>query len=348
LATATVRRHLASAGIAPGYDPVTRKHVALGVAETDVPDGADSLFLLSVRERLHPIALLRAKQNLLEEMSATVAGTDAVADRFAADGSAETLGKSALTVWANGLYCGFLPLFAAESLENGRYQVALAVEWSAQSERDARAALSGNGPMPRNDAIPSPEWKKWASSRDFSLLCGAWPFFDSEGIRRFAGVGVADAEGKTGAELLAAMRLARAKAAQALAQALYGDIAAGKTAAQMLALDGAGDGAGAAVSLESFDKAIRQSVQGKSFRDAEVHETTAVHPISGRKLCVSVVGIEPRDLAEMGLLGRGASVAPRGAAGRPDHGVSPPSRRPDHSFRPATARPVHPGRDGVE
>ena len=92
-------------------------------------------------------------------------------------------------------------------------------------------------------------------------------------------------------------------------------------------------------------------------KDAEVYTTTVVHPLTGRKLFVSVAGIEPRDLAEMNLLGSSANSGgashPSEPFARPDHSASqehpnrpdrsarPASNRPDHFYRPESNRPEH-------
>lgn len=340
-AKSIVVRNLLSKSVPIGHDVAKQRYVALGVAENDIPEGMELSHLLPIRDRLYAIALLRAKQCLLEEIAVVMSGEDRISDRFSADNLAETLDESAMKVWASGLYCGFLPLASAESLENGRYQVAIAVGWSKKSEMDARAALMGAGPFPENDVIPSPAWEAWASRKDFSFLCGAWPFVDSEGIRRFVGIGTADADGKKGKDFLTAMRLAKSKAEGALALALYGDIESSKMAGQIVARSQTSSGVSEKISTECFEDRIFQSVKDKRFMMAEVYTTTVVHPLSGRKLFVSVVGIEPKDLAEMRILGDDATLSSTSPAARPAHVIRPPSNRPDHSWRAPSNRPDH-------
>lgn len=200
---------------------------------------------------------------------------------------------------ASGLYCGFLPLASAESLEHGRYQVAVAVGWSEKSERDAQRSLSADAPVP--EELPSSAWKEWAEGKDFAFIVGGWPFIDGDGIRRFAGVGVADAEGKKGPAMTAAMRMARARATQALAYALYCDIESSKLAKQIGSRLENSDGSATEITVESFLVRIDQKINAKAFCDTEVYSTTVVHPLTGRKLFVSVAGIEPGDLAKMHL-----------------------------------------------
>ena len=229
-AKAIVKRDLSSVGVSVGFDQDRNRHVAIGVAEADVSDSTLPAHLFSTRERLYKVALFRAKQTVLEELAAEMTAADKVADRFNADGSSEMISQSAMLMQAGGLYCGFLPLASAESLERGRYQVAVAVGWSEKSERDAQRSLSADARLPDDEELPSPAWKEWAADKDFAFIVGGWPFVDGEGIRRFVGVGVADIEGKSAATKVAAMRLARVKATQALAYALYGDIESSKLA----------------------------------------------------------------------------------------------------------------------
>ena len=358
-AKSIVKRDLASIGVSVGFDRDRNRHVAIGVAESDVAGSTLPAHLLSVREGLYKRALFRAKQSVLEEVAADMTADDGISDRFNADESSEMVSRSAMLMQAGGLYCGFLPLASAESLEKGRYQVAIAVGWSEKSERDAQRSLSSNALVPEDEELPSPAWKEWASDKDFAFIVGGWPFVDSAGIRRFVGVGVVDAEGKSGTSMVAAMRLARSKATQALAYALYGDIESSKLAEQLGVRREDADGDAVELTIESFVNRISQAVKNKAFRDTEVYTTTVVHPVTGRKLFVSVAGIEPRDLAEMNLLGEAAgggasrsaeppsrpdhSVRPE-RPDRPDHSDRPASNRPDHSVRPASARPEHPNR----
>lgn len=245
---------------------------------------------------------------------------------------------------------------SAETLQDGVLEVAVALGWTPETEKGIRWALTASPddfdplPEPRE---PSPEWTIWAEQQDFANSAGFRSFVDSEGFWRFAGIGLADVEGKSGAALLAAERRARSDATANLAYALFGNVEASRRMVKFWAKEESGGKTES--KIETFvSETMRKSAKAH-MKDAEVYTTTVVHPLTGRKLFVSVAGIEPRDLAEMNLLGNANGGVrrrenperpeyPSGAdrPNRPDHSFRPASNRPDHSFRPASNRPEHP------
>ena len=201
------------------------------------------------------------------------------------------------------------------------------------------------------------EWSAWAATHDFASSGTTASFTGSDGVRRWVGIGLADIEGKTGISLAAAQRSARQAAGAELAYALFGEAEAQSVARRLKEASSDGAGTSETFSTQEFENSVTLSVKAKTVRDAEVYTTTVVHPLTGRKLFVSVAGIEPRDLAEMNLLGAAAgSGATRSSEplsrpdhpsrpehpNRPDHSVRPASSRPDHLFYPPSNRPDHP------
>lgn len=163
--------------------------------------------------------------------------------------------------------------------------------------REQLAAKPGSAQT--EDGGPSPEWKAWADKQDFAFVFGPRTFVDSKGVRRYVGIGVADVEGKQGAALVSAMRLARVKASRNLLFSTFSDLEATEFVEQTLTTR---DGV-----LEGLDNDVRnriaQRCNSKHLFDDEVYTVTVNHPLTGRAMFVSVAGVEPERLAEMNLLG---------------------------------------------
>ena len=237
-----------------------------------------------------------------------------------------------------------------EAIEEGVLKTAVILSWTPDAERGARQALyvsDENIPANIESDVSHSEWIDWAETQDFSQMPGFRSFVDSEGVWRFVGIGMADIDGKSGPAIDAAMKFARQTAGENLAYALIGNVEASRNLRERMREFDDGE-----VSKEVVEACVsetmRKTAKGRMM-DSEVYTTTVVHPLSGRKLFVSVAGIEPSDLAEMNLLGvtgrggaSGSGAEHRGrSTGRPDHGARPASNRPDHGARPASNRPEH-------
>ena len=343
-----VERRVEAAGYILGYDEDTDRLIRVGtsIKRTPAPASMDPAILSKKQADLFRIALLDAK---FKTMQSIFAAFDAsVISRFESEGEvSSSVAKSAIGIRSHLVLHGFHVLDTAESWEDGWYELAVAVGWSPEWESRACTALSGD--LSDTGEIPSPEWRKWAETQDFSKLVGAVTFEDSEGRLRFVGIGLSDIEGKSGAALLAAMRLARMKATEMLAYLVLSDLDGREVIEQIQVSGEKSDGSSWTEIIEPMANRFEQRIRHERFKDSEVYTTTVVHPITGRKLFVSVAGIEPRDLAEMNLLGNaarsGGGSRPGEPPARPDHFARPAHpNRPDHSARPASNRPEHPSR----
>lgn len=358
-------------GFLLGYDEETDRLVRVGVsrAEALAPRNLDPAALATIRERLFRLAFLDAKFKIMETV---YAGFDAsLGVKSVSEGESEsTESRARLSVESRLALRGFRILDSDESWEGGKYEVAVAVGWCRQWENDSNIALRGDVAV-SSEILPSPEWKKWAERQDFSRFEGARTFIDENGVPRIVGIGVADAGNGTALATRKASAQAHMHATQALAFFLFSDLS-GKQVTEFLREDHSDlKSQMTEMAADRAERLISGTIRDKRIPDAEVYTTTVIHPLSGRKLFVSVVGIEPCDLAKMNLLGeRGAGASRSGEnpgrpehPTRPDHSVRPehtsrpehPNRpdhsfrpehpnRPDHSFRPASNRPEHPSR----
>lgn len=295
---------------------------------------ASSPNFLVARNATVKAAERNARAEIMKLVSTRMSGARAA--RLETDGSAYAESTESLVdVFSNEPLYGCETVCVREEKDGDSIRVAVAMKWSAAAEAEAVAAKRGDVDF---DALSeADEWAVWASTHDFASSGTTASFTGSDGIRRWVGIGLADIEGKTGISLSAAQRSARQAAGAELAYALFGEAEAQSVARRLKEASSDGAGTSETLSVQEFENRVTLSVKAKTVRDAEVYTTTVVHPLTGRKLFVSVAGIEPRDLAEMNLLGDvagGGASRSREPPSRPDHHSRPEHpNRPDHSFR---------------
>lgn len=318
-----------------GYDARTQSCVLIGSAEKKVLVPVSSPSFLSLRNDAVRVAELNARAELMKVVSSTISSERS--DRLEADhtDSRQTT-KSLVELFSDEPLYGCETVCVREEKDGEWIRVAVAMRWSAKSEREARAAKSGS--IDWSLLSSEDEWKKWAETFDFSHAGSFSSFVGSDGIRRWVGIGYADLE--RGPQVVAE-RLARQNATAGLAYSLFGEAETQSVAKRISNEMSQGSDFSEVVVVNRFDNMVSQAVKGKTIQDSEVFTTTIVHPLSGRKLFVSVAGINPRDLAEMKLLETSESKTPMVEASRvqcnepqrPDHANISVSIRPDHSFR---------------
>ncbi len=337
-----------------GYDADADACAFIGTDVRVVHVPVSSPNFLVARNATVKVAERNARAEIMRLVSTRMSGVRAT--RLETDGSAyaESTG-SLVDVFSNEPLHGCETVCVREEKDGDTIHVAVAMKWSAAAEAEALAAKRGDVDF---DALSeADEWSAWAATHDFASSGTTASFTGSDGVRRWVGIGLADIEGKTGISLAAAQRSARQAAGAELAYALFGEAEAQSVARRLKEASSDGAGTSETFSTQEFENSVTLSVKAKTVRDAEVYTTTVVHPLTGRKLFVSVAGIEPRDLAEMNLLGAAAGGGATRSSeplsrpdhpsrpehpNRPDHSVRPASSRPDHLFYPPSNRPDHP------
>ena len=355
-----VRRQLRENRIRIGYDSKSRRMVQLCVLHQELgASKSNPVAFEETRVRTFLCAECMARESVMRSLTHVIE-MKAESVSFSAEDDAH-LGTAAASEARSSFFpYGCRVESSYETVEDGILQTAVALSWNPDDEKGIRRALfsppNAFAPLPEPRS-PSPEWAAWAETQDFARTPGFRSFEDSEGVWRFVGIGMADIEGKSEVGRLAAMRLARQVAGANLAYALFGSVEASRFLRKRMA-ESEEDGESESEVEQMVAETMRKSAKVQ-MKDAEVYTTIVVHPLTGRKLFVSVVGIEPGDLAKMNLLGETGSESSRSGenSGRPEHPTRPehsvrpehPSRpehpnRPDHSFRPASNRPEHPSR----
>jgi hypothetical protein len=290
-----VRAFLAKQGIQEGYDAARNRFVFVGDCAREVPDLAAPDFV-KTRELAFLVAVLSAKRELIGalERKVSVGESVSVEDK---DGETKQTTMSVVDVFSRRLVRGCTVLRAEESYDEGIYRTAVAVAWSEKLEAAALAAFSGAdaGTTPaENDA----EWAAWAKRTDFARRIGPAQFTDSRGVYRYAGIGCADVEGKTGKALLAAMKVAEKKAEQSLVYSLWADTAAHDRAVSIVRERASADGEETEAE-EDFVSRISQDCAGRRVRKRKVFAGEVPNPLTGRKMFVYVAGVDPAVLAEL-------------------------------------------------
>ena len=293
---------LSEAGFRIGFDRETKKLVQTATATRAVDTISDADFT-KLRDELAMTAILDAKAKIAHLLHDQVTAREVTELILDEEGMEIVYRTAVYEAVSKRTFLGMTVLCTAESFRDGVYSVTAAVGWSPQMEKSVRNQLKAHAIStdPREIGDPSPEWAIWAKNQDFAFVFGPRSFVDTNGVRRYVGIGFADIEGKTGGSLATAYRLARVKATRNLLFSVFSDLEAAELIEQTLTTRNG--------VLEGLDTDVRnrivQQCHSKHIFDDEVFRTTVVHPLTRHKMIVSIAGIEPDRLADMRLLETG-------------------------------------------
>ncbi len=297
-------RKLSELGIRSGYSPKNKTLVVIGYAEAEMssPAISDAMFMFR-RNKMILAAELDARKNLIKALKTHLELRDESA-MVIDDAKAIQVNESAVAMSAQRELRGCAVLRMCETYVDGVYQVGVAINWSAQMSQMALQTLSGvfagNAGSGSKD-----EWRDWASQIDWSTMSGTQKFIDSAGVVRYVGIGCADVEGLeiSSPWMRRAQDSALYQARANLSLALYADTASVEAVLRLYGelSDGHGD------SADSYEEYIGKVTRHSDKRTAfapEVYATFVTHPITKRKMFVSVCGYEPWQLAKLGIIDR--------------------------------------------
>jgi len=296
-AVSMLERQLAETGLRCGYSPGDKSLVAIGCAETRESPDASSPMFMSRRNSLALAAELDARKNLIKALKACLDMHDVSALEMK-DGDVDRVGGSSMALSSQKELWGLAVLRMCETHADGVYEVAVAVQWSDRMSKAAMQAF-GNASICEDRSASAGEWRCWASKLDWSGMAGNRKFIDSGGVARYAGIGCADVEGLEIASSLmrraqdSALNQARAN----LSLGLYADTVAVETVSRLY-----GESGGEVDLLEACAGVIERRSDRRTALAPEVYSTFAVHPITKRKMFVSVCGYEPWQLAGLGIV----------------------------------------------
>lgn len=253
--------------------------------------------LFSIRDMLSQRALLQAKVQLAEAMS-----VDADASLDAKEYPEVNAGDKVTKTFSSGMTLaakdpqavfGATILTQAEHFKDGVYHLASAVVWSEGLKNGAVEFLVADKPIRTVDEDKSAEYMvDWLSKQDLGTMCGPRQVITPDGERHF--LGISSRELGSNAERNATnMRLAQLYAIQAMLFSLYSDISFQDAAVNVMKLVTAGgvDGITQGEVIESLQRDMSAKAKKVLRGLDEIYGGEVVHPVSGRKMYVSVYEI---------------------------------------------------------
>ena len=249
--------------------------------------------LFAIRDMLSQRALLQAKVQLAESMSVDADASQETTEEpeVNANGKVTKTFTSGLTLATQNPQAvfGATILNQAESFENGVYHLASAVAWSEGLKNGAAEFITGK-PARAVDEDKSAEYiVDWLSKQGLGTMCGPRQVITPDGERHF--LGISSREIGSNAEGSATnIRLAQLYAIQAMLFSLYSDVSFKDAAEIGIKTINAGGANG--ITQGEVMEALHSHVSVKAKKVLrgldEIYGEEVVHPITGRKMYVSV------------------------------------------------------------
>ena len=300
-AVSMLEHQLSGQGLRCGYSSADRSLVVIGCAEVEEqrPTISPSMFLAR-RNKMILAAELDARRNLIRALDTHLEMHD-VSSLVMGDEDAKQVNESKFVLSAQKELRGCTVLRMCETCVNGVYQVCVAMKWSFRMSQVTMKSLSGAVPK-KDRTISRDEWKRWASQADWSMVAGSRKFVDSDGVVRYVGIGCADVEGIEVSSLWMrrAQDSALCQARANLSLALYADTISEESAAHFYN-ELSGELGNSTDSFEAYVGRITRRSNKQTAFAPEVYATIVVHPITKRKMFVSVCGYEPWQLDKRSL-----------------------------------------------
>jgi hypothetical protein len=197
---------------------------------------------------------------------------------------------------------GLFPIANFESWDGEQYSTTIICIWSTKEEKRARAMMSGE----KIDFEPTEvSIVDFLENQDWSSAQGMRKIVDNRGNFWLLSISSAIVKGASGSQMNKTKGLAQLNAKKQLAYALFSD-AKSKEKAMEKMQEIAGKGGEGDVETQtatSFSKELRQSVENLQIQGmSEKWSKQLIHPISGQKIYVSVVGISHKSVAKAKLM----------------------------------------------
>ena len=271
----------------------TRKITVVDVSyNMDNPVTEEELF--SIRDMLSQRALLQAKVQLAEGMSVDADASAGMKEEpEVAEGDKVTkVFESGITLAAKDPQAvfGATILNQAEHFENGKYHIASAVAWSEGLKNGAVEFLDPNKQVRVADESKSAEYMvDWLSKQDLGTMCGPRQVITPDGERHFLGISAREV-GDNSEASATNIRSAQLYAIQALLFSLYSDVTFQDAARNAMKLITAGgvNGITQGEVMETLQRDISLKANKVLRGLDEIYGEEVVHPITGRKMYVSV------------------------------------------------------------
>jgi len=237
-------------------------------------------------------------KQLILQMKGEIAGE--IGSQFSADEQYEVFGtnavmKSSSAQVAQWPIFGVNVLAQGESWDGKEYHMAIAAVWSKTLHKAVKAALLG-------EAVPGRPGKRnadqWLADRDLALVCGPRQFVNPDGTRTFLGI-AADEIGVNAMRDQANKQAAKQSALSYLVLSLFSDVELYAAHQAAMNVYETADEQAAVEASRAVTTKISQSVRNRMIEGAvEIHSEEVVHPISGKKVYVSVYALDPKSAAK--------------------------------------------------
>lgn len=288
-----LRDALVARGYTIGFDEDKDQFLFLGRQVAQVGEKDPDTVLALRRPCLARRAELRAKSRLLQALRGRAySGNRLRVEADSRDVKHQT--DSLFALFAENTLSGWQVLDSAEVLENGIYEVAVAVVWSQELEEAGRAAREGR-------LRPSATWQNdceaWLDAQDLSLWTGTRVFRDSTGFPHLLGVGSSVLVDENPLQMKIVRKKADMRARGSLLLGLFGDAEIGRYASSRMLLDSA---TGSEFDTQSaYMDLANVEVKGKAVMGMmPVYERVVEHPLMRRKILIVVYGVRPQTTAK--------------------------------------------------
>ena len=300
------------------------EYVFVGSFEVDVENPCKDQNFILKREQCSARAEISAKRALVQARRMKVTAAE--------NSHLETQGQMSMNE-DSGFYALLAKMTVRDALvldsvehwnpQTKKYQVAVAVSWSAK-QKIVEKALAANDPKTWNRKETSCQWEEWARRIDLASVVGSRKFLDSNGSLRYVGIGCVDVDGLdiTSPWMRRAQDVALVKARANLSLALYAETVSEETLIQ-LQRELYDSGTRSSTSFESYVGKITRHSDKRTAFAPEVYATFVTHPITKRKMFVSVCGYEPWQLAELGIFDRKTLQSPNAQTSSPRTATQP-------------------------
>lgn len=196
---------------------------------------------------------------------------------------------------------GLFPVANFESWNGEGYSTTIIAVWSTEEEKRARALFAGEKVAFEPTDIKLTDY---LNKQDWSSAQGVRKVVDNAGNFWLLSISAAQIKGSSGSQMNRTKGMAQLNAKKQLAFALYSDAKSKEKAMEkMQEIAGKNRDDIETQTAESFSKELSQSIENLQIQGmSEKFGKELIHPISGQKIYVSIVGISNKSVAKAKLM----------------------------------------------
>jgi len=221
--------------------------------------------------------------------------------------------RAKVATWARHPLFGVTVLAQWESWnrENGQYEIALVAMWSPTIEAQVRAMMTGeDARIPWAEGITPPTMAQYLDD-DWCSSIGSRRFRDPEGLVWILGIAADEIRGGGTLNETKAQEMALQLSRMETAMAVFADVEVTRQAEQVTQTFQKGDDATTerTQAAQAVGNYMREAIKDRQVPGSSVLKNqTCTHPISGRKLAVTISGVSSKSAFEALRLSEGSYV----------------------------------------